>query len=62
MNNMKIYVSLLGAFIFSIVGMGLLNLLLNESFFEKSTLIGAIVGTATMSFFVLREQRKKSKN
>lgn len=59
MNGIKIYFSLLGAFIFQIIALGTLNILLKEPFFTKSNLASAVIATTMISFFVLRERRKK---
>lgn len=62
MNDIKIYFSLLGAFVFQIIALGTFNILFKEPFFTKNNLVMAIIATTMMSIFILRKRGKnKSK-
>lgn len=58
--KIKIYFSLLGAFVFQIIALGTLNISLKEPFFTKRNLVMSVIGTTMTAFFVFREQKTKS--
>ncbi|MFW7361942.1 hypothetical protein ACODHD_12420 [Vagococcus fluvialis] len=60
MNNIKFYLSLLGAFIFQIIALGTLNILLKEPFFTKGNLVNSVIATTMIGFFASRERKKRA--
>lgn len=60
MNNIKVYFSLLGAFIFQIIALGTLNISLKEPFFTKNNLVMSVIATTMIGFFALRERKKQA--
>lgn len=58
MNHFKIYISLLGLFLFQIIFLGFVNLLFKDSFFSKNDLKSATIMTIVVGVFVVLQHRK----